>query len=115
MNPPSGKAVQASTVASHVWTALTFGKPVHLRLLFTQREMTPPNENEWAKIEEAAATRRMDPSGDDYKAKEVLCGVLGPENVNMEFNEKSEESKNLEKYWYGHIRIWENFRRIRFP
>jgi len=115
MNPPNGKAVQVQTVMGHVFTAITHAKPVDLGLLARQCESIPPREDEWTRIEEAAAVRGMNPDGDDYKAKEVLCGILGPENVNMDFATKTEENNALEKLWYGRIRWWEVLRRVRFP
>lgn len=116
MNPPSGKAVKVSTVFGHVMTAMTFAKPVDLGLLAQQVEDSrPPTQQEWEKIEEGAAIRAMNVDGDDYRGKEVLCGILGEENVNREPTQKSESDKALEEYWYGRIRWWEALKRVRFP
>lgn len=115
MNPPSGKAVQVNTVFSHILTALTFGKPVNLSLLAQQCEFSPPLEDEWRRMEEAAAVRNVDVNAVDYVGKEVLCGILGPENVNMEYADKSEESKALEQQWRQRMKWWESLRRVNFP
>jgi ATP-dependent DNA helicase RecQ/Werner syndrome ATP-dependent helicase len=115
VNPPSGKAVQVSTVFGHVLTAMTHGKEVDLGLLSQQCDTKPPNHEEWQKMEEAAAVRDQNVDADDYKSKEVLCGILGEENVNVEPMKKSEDQKNREAIWYGRLKWWEALRRIRFP
>jgi ATP-dependent DNA helicase RecQ/Werner syndrome ATP-dependent helicase len=115
MNPPSGKAVQVGTVAGHVLTALTHGKVVHLQLLAKQCDLIVPNQEEWNQMEEGAAVRGQNVDADDFKAREVLCGILGPENVNMEPSEKSEQAKALEAKWYDRLRWWVPLRRVRFP
>jgi len=114
MNPPNGKEVKTSTVQGHIITALTFGMPVDLGLLVQQMESHPPNQEEWKQIEEAAAVRRVNPDDTDFKAKEVLCGVLGPENVNVDPSQKSEAQKSQEEKWYALVRWWVALRRVRF-
>merc|ERR1712087_9765 len=115
MVQPKGKApIQVSTVLSHVLTALSHGMPVDLQRAFTDAEISIPEETEWQKIEEAAAERNCNVDAPEYKAKEVLCGILGPENVNREPTDKSEADKALEARWYSKIRIWEALKKVRF-
>jgi len=115
MNQTSGKAIQVTTIFGHLMTALSHAKPVHLRLLAEQCENPAPREDEWKRMEEAAAVGNLNVDADDYKAKDVLAGILGAENVNMEHTAKSEEQKTQEAHWYKLIRWWEPLRRIRFP
>lgn len=82
-------------------TALSHGRPVNLQRIADQCDSHPPNEEEWKRMEEGAAVRGQHVDADDYKSKEVLCGVLGPENVNMEPADKSEEAKAVEAKWYN--------------
>merc|ERR1711920_524173 len=115
MAQPKGKApVQVSTVLSHVLTALSHGMPVDLQRAFTDAEISIPEEADWMKIEEAAAERNCNVDAPEYKSKEVLCGILGPENVNREPTEKSEADKAREALWYTRLRIWEALKKVRF-
>jgi len=116
MNPPgTGKAVKTGTVFGHIMTALTFAKPVDLAKLAQQVESNSvPTKRAWEKIEEAAAVRGQNVDADDYRGKEVLCGILGAENVNREPASKSEADRALEEQWYARIRWWEALKRVRF-
>lgn len=115
MQQPSGKPVQVSTVANHVFTALGFAKPVDLRRLFQQADdISAPDEAQWTKLDEAAAERGCDVNSSEFKAKDVLCGVLG-ESVNRDPAEKSEADKEQERQWYSRIRAWQALKRARFP
>merc|ERR1712151_1173507 len=115
MQQPKGKApIQVSTVCSHVLTALSHGMPVDLQRAFKEAEIPTPEEAEWQKIEEAAAERNCNVDAPEYKSKEVLCGILGPENVNREPSEKSDADKAVEARWYTKLRIWEALKKVWF-
>merc|ERR1711957_778830 len=114
MNQASGKPVQVSTVSGHILTALTFGKSVDLSRLFAENETTLPDEAAWTKIEEAAVERGCNVDAPDFSVKEVLCGILGPENVNREFGDKTDAAKAEEKWWYERIRLWDSLKKVRF-
>jgi len=115
LNPPSGKAVAVGTVYGHVLTALTFAKPVDLARLAAQCDAPPPNQKEWATIEEAAAARGVNPQAEDAKNKEVLCGILGEENVGRDPTAKSEADRNKEALWYGRLKWWTALKRAGYP
>eukprot|EP00425_Heterocapsa_triquetra_P031424 CAMPEP_0195119598 /NCGR_PEP_ID=MMETSP0448-20130528/119840_1 /TAXON_ID=66468 /ORGANISM="Heterocapsa triquestra, Strain CCMP 448" /LENGTH=909 /DNA_ID=CAMNT_0040156943 /DNA_START=42 /DNA_END=2769 /DNA_ORIENTATION=+ len=111
----AAKPIQVGTVLGHIMQALTFAKPVDLARLFRECEMCPPAEAEWMRMEEAAVQRNLQVLGSDFRAKEVLMGVLGAEKVGREFAEKSEADKEEERSWYERIRIWEALKRCHFP
>jgi len=106
--------IKVETVVSHVRSAITFGKPVDIQRLVHESRETLPNLREWEQIEEASVTRGQNVDGSDYKSKEVLCGILGPEEVNVDHDKKSETQKELERVWYNKIRWWETFKRVRY-
>jgi hypothetical protein len=81
MQQPSGKPVQASTIQVHIMTALSFQRPVDLRRLFEQSETVLPNEQEWSKMEEAAATRGQNVDDFEFKLKEGTA--LGKTEVEL--------------------------------
>lgn len=115
MQQDKGKSVQPSTIVGHLLNALTFAKPLDLARLFREGEITPPNEAEWKRLEEAAAERGANVDSLEYKSKDVLGGVLGVEKVSREPAEKSDSDKEEEKRWYDKIRIWEALKRASFP
>mmetsp|Transcript_12998 Transcript_12998/g.25523 ORF Transcript_12998/g.25523 Transcript_12998/m.25523 type:complete len:412 (+) Transcript_12998:2-1237(+) len=115
LNPPSGKAVAVGTVAGHVFTALTFAKPVDLSRLAAQCDVPPPNQKDWATMEEAAATREVNPQAEDAKNKEVLCGILGEESVSRDPTTKSEADRSKEALWYGRLKWWTALKRAGYP
>lgn len=114
VSPPRGKPVKLGTVFGHVLTALTHGNPVDLDLLVQQGGTSPPNVDEWTKLEEVAAARRANVDADDYKADEVLCGLLGL-NFLGSWAWKSEAQRAAEEQWNPRIRWWEALKRVRFP
>merc|ERR1719313_1369951 len=111
MQQANGKPVEPSTVFSHLLTPLTFAKTVDLARMFKEADSTPPNDAEWAKLEDAAAACGANLDSADYKSKEVLGGVLGVEKVGREAAEKSQADRDEEISWYGKIRIWEALKR----
>jgi len=115
LNPPSGKAVSVATVANHVLTALTFAKPVDLARLAAQSDVPPPNQKDWATMEEAAAARGVNPQAEDANNKEVLCGILGEENVGRDPTTKSEADRSKEALWYGRLKWWTALKRAGYP
>lgn len=115
MQQPSKKPIQASTVCGHVLQALTHGRPVDLARLLVQADKSPPTDAEWTRMEEAAAERALNVDAEDFKAKDVLCGILGTEKVNREPSEKPAADKEQEAHWYDRIRLWEVLKRVRFP
>merc|ERR1712008_426875 len=115
LNPPSGKAVAVGTVAGHVFTALTFAKPVDLSRLAAQCDVPPPNQKDWATMEEAAAARGVNPQAEDAGGKEVLCGILGEESVGRDPAAKSEADKSKEAHWYGRVKWWTALKRAGYP
>jgi len=115
LNPPSGKAVTVGTVAGHVFTALTFAKPVDLARLAAQCDVPPPSRKDWETMEEAAATRGVNPQAEEARNKEVLCGILGEENVSRDPTAKSEADKSKEALWYGRLKWWTALKRVGYP
>lgn len=107
-----GKPIQATTVASHLLTAIQQGRPVDLRRMATEcgTDSPLPDEAAWNKMEQAVAESGSDPQSPDFKAKDLLRGILG-EAVDKEFGTKSDVEKSQESAWYGRIRWFEALKR----
>eukprot|EP00929_Paragymnodinium_shiwhaense_P001356 TRINITY_DN101584_c0_g1_i1.p1 TRINITY_DN101584_c0_g1~~TRINITY_DN101584_c0_g1_i1.p1 ORF type:complete len:903 (-),score=223.70 TRINITY_DN101584_c0_g1_i1:336-3044(-) len=114
MQQPSGKPVQPSTVVGHLWTALSHGRALNLQLLFQQSEYGAITEADWSQLGEATATVGANLDAADFKAKEVLGGILGADKVNREAAEKNEADKAAEARWYDRIRLYAALKRVGF-
>lgn len=108
---PKGKPIQVSTVLGHMHTAIVHGRPLDLSRVAAESADPLPDEASWSKMEQAVAQAKCDVHEPDFKAKDVLSGILG-NSVNRDPSEKSEADKAQEYLWYGRIRWFATFKRV---
>ena len=89
MTQESGKAIQASTVSKHLFTALSQGRPINLRKLAAA--VPPPSRTQWAQLTDAEAAIGKDVVGENVLLTALLEPVL-PEAL-VPWTDRTEEEK----------------------
>jgi len=122
MQQANGKSIQTSTVFSHLFDSLLYGKSLDLRrLVDAMGSRYLPTSSDWEAMEGAAA--QMDlrvETAPQFEMKAILTKILD-ENASTrglleKTNEqKTEEEKELVSVWYSKIRMWSNLKRCRCP
>ena len=106
-----GKALQEATIVAHVLQALEMGKPVDLERLAAASAGTPPTTQEWAELEEAAASTGVDPVTNDKIDTRGLLGYILPA-ATIEYKDRTEDEARAYGKWNRLARWWLSLRRI---
>ena len=111
-------AVKPSTVAGHLLQALQFGKAVDLQELHSQAGnfLPLPTESEWEKLEDAASVSEQDAvDAERYGRKDMLVALIGAEQGEKPFGERTVEEQAICARWYSLMSWWENLKRVGVP
>ena len=107
--PPPGKAIQASTVVGHIFSAVQAGKPVELQRLAVHAP--PPSRDEWEQLGDAEARTGVDVVKDDKLNKTNLLAAFLPE-AEKKFDERTERDKALLAHWFPLVDWYVSLRRV---
>ena len=106
MSQASGKGIMPATVAGHIFTALSLGKPVPLRRL--AEAYAAPTVGQWRSLVEAEAASGLDVVALARVPQLDLLGhvpAVGADLAAKEWSERTEDDKALLNTWWV-LNVW---------
>jgi hypothetical protein len=110
--------IKASTVVSHLLTALQCGKGVDMAKLAqfcASINDVPPTSAVWEQLEDAAGMASIDVvDSASYAKKDMLVQLVGNELATKEFQERTEAEKGIVSRWYSAMKWWDVLKRVHY-
>lgn len=121
MSPANGRPIQVNTVINHIFDGLASGRSVNLKHLST---LVPfPNQHEWEQLISMEIETEMDVTadpktsgrdGESFKMADFMIPIMGNVFAAKEYNERTQEEKELFSKWCQLTKCYTAMRRIGF-